>query len=366
MAERGHDCARAGARVKGPARTSAFFLTLVLESSGAAHAAIRFSLPSACNARWPALSATPDAVGGKRCHQTLRPNVHRMTIRSGYGRSLLFSLLFLAALQAVAGEVAATSRYFVTSDGVRLHYLETGRGPTLVFVPGWGMPAEIWAPQLRHFGQRYRAVAFDPRGQGRSAVPVNGYNAARRAADIKELIEALQAPSVVLVGWSLGVLESLVYVNEYGVDRLSALVLVDNSVGEEPPPVADPTFFDRLRTSREATVERFVRAMTRGPQPETYYRRIVESALRMPLDASIALLSYPHPREFWRRVVHVVDRPVLYAVSPRFAEQALNLKRHRPAVRIQVFENAGHALFVDEPDGFNELLDEFLREHIHP
>ena len=38
------------------------------------------------------------------------------------------------------------------------------------------------------------------------------------------------------MGWSLGVLDSLAYVSAHGDDRLAGLVLVDNSVGEEPAP----------------------------------------------------------------------------------------------------------------------------------
>ena len=54
---------------------------------------------------------------------------------------LLIALLgCFSAQPALAG--APQHRYFKTSDGVRLHYLEAGTGPeTLVFVPGWMMPA---------------------------------------------------------------------------------------------------------------------------------------------------------------------------------------------------------------------------------
>jgi len=40
--------------------------------------------------------------------------------------------------------VEAKSGFFTTSDGVKLHYLEAGQGPAIVFVPGWTMPGWIW------------------------------------------------------------------------------------------------------------------------------------------------------------------------------------------------------------------------------
>ena len=41
---------------------------------------------------------------------------------------------------------------------------------------------------------------------------------------------------VLLVGWSLGVLDTLAFVRSHGDLKVAGLVLVDNSVGEEPPP----------------------------------------------------------------------------------------------------------------------------------
>jgi len=275
--------------------------------------------------------------------------------------------LFLLLISAASAETDGTSRYFRSSDGVRLHYLEagleTGQGQTLVFVPGWTMPAEIWALQIRHFAKSFHVVALDPRGQGGSEVAREGYVAERRARDIAELIDRLGEP-VVLVGWSLGVLESLAYVDIAGTERLRALVLVDNSIGEEPPPVFDPTFLKRLRQNRIATTERFVRGMYRTSQNETYLRRMIAASLRVPLDASVALLSYPYPRQHWKEIVYRTDKPILYAVSARFSGQAGNLKKNRPGAWIKVFENAGHALFVDEADAFNTLLDDFLSKEI--
>lgn len=274
--------------------------------------------------------------------------------------SLMLSCALALAPVGAAPDVA--SRFFEASDGVRLHYLEAGSGRTLVLVPGWTMPAEIWAPQIRYFSRRYRVVAFDPRSQGDSDIAADGHDSERRARDIKELLDRLGAGPVVLVGWSLAVLESLTYLRRYGSERLAGLVLVDNSIGEEPPPSFDPTFLARLRADRRLTTERFVRGMYRSEQSEDYYERIIARALKTPTDAAVELLSNREPRRLWRGLVHSVDRPLLYVVSERFREQALNLKHNKPDAQIAIFADAGHALFVDEPQRFNALLERFARE----
>jgi len=65
--------------------------------------------------------------------------------------------------QVTLAQTEFQSGHFRTSDGVELRYLEAGTGPTLVLVPGWTMPAEIWQHQIRHFASMYRVVALDPR-----------------------------------------------------------------------------------------------------------------------------------------------------------------------------------------------------------
>ena len=56
---------------------------------------------------------------------------------------------------------------FKTSDGVRLHYLEAGSGPqTIVFIPGWLMPAAVFEQQLTGLSNQYRAWTHPDRQLG--------------------------------------------------------------------------------------------------------------------------------------------------------------------------------------------------------
>ena len=256
-----------------------------------------------------------------------------------------------------------SSLYFRTSDGVRLHVLETSAAgtsnqPVLAFVPGWSMPASIWEAQLRALGASHRTAALDPRGQGLSDVPDAGYTLERRARDIGEFVK--RYPRVVLIGWSLGVLEALHYVHTEGDAKVGALVLVDSSVGEQPPP-PEGRFRESLRANREQTLDNFVHAIFRSKRPPEQYKALVDGALRLPLQASIDLLSYPQPREHWRDIAWAFRKPLLYVVTPQFAAQAKNLERNRAGTRIEVFAQAGHALFVDEPQRFTRLIEEFVR-----
>ena len=259
--------------------------------------------------------------------------------------------------------------FLTATDGARLHLIVAGPSgaQTLVFVPGWTMPAWIFQAQIQEFARRYRVVAMDPRGQGDSDIHPSGYDHNRRGQDIAELIASLGPRPVLLAGWSLGVLDSLAYVHQYGDARLAGLVLIDNSVGEDPPPVPSRLPATRgPRLEREVQMRRFVRGMFRSSPGEDYLERLTETALRTPPEASAQLLNYGVPRTYWRDAVLSMRKPILYVVRPRLAAQAANLEMHQPLAETALFESAGHALFVDEPGRFNTLMQDFIRRRVWP
>jgi microsomal epoxide hydrolase len=276
-----------------------------------------------------------------------------------------------AGILAVAAHAQNISgvhdRYFTTSDGVRLHYLEAGPigAPTLVLVPGWTMPAWIFAPQIRAFSQNYHVIAFDPRGQGGSEIAAGGYNQDRRGDDISELLARLGSRPVVIVGWSLGVLDTLAYIHRHGDARIAGLVLIDNSVGENPAPKPEP-YRPGPVLSHAAYMREFVAGMFRTRQPVMYLNRLTAACLRLPERDARALLAYPVPRSYWREAIFSTGKPVLYVVRPHLSGQADNLLADRPNTQIAIYPDAGHALFVDDARRFDTLMGRFLAVTVWP
>ena len=76
--------------------------------------------------------------------------------------------------------------YATTDDGVRLYFEETGSGHPLIFVHEFAGDCRSFEPQMRHFGKRYRSIAFNARGFPPSEVPelVSSYSQVRAADDI--------------------------------------------------------------------------------------------------------------------------------------------------------------------------------------
>ncbi len=284
----------------------------------------------------------------------------------------------------------ARSGFVDTPDGERIHYLEVSPServeraasanlddepddasaaadrPALLFVPGWMLPAEIWAPQLERFGATRRTVAMDPRAQGRSSKARDGLYAAARARDIRAVVEALELRPVVLVGWSMGVTEVVAYVEQFGTDGLAGVVLVDGLAGLDFEPQVAQQFLDwgaAYVHERETTTRAFVRSMFRTERSEDYLEALTERALMTPTDAAVAL-AVSQARSDHRAALRRIDRPTLIAIAPGGPFTALYeaIADSIPGSRLERFEGAGHALFVDRAEDFNARLEAFLAE----
>jgi len=274
----------------------------------------------------------------------------------------LCSLGASACNQATA--VQTREQRFQASDGTELHYSEVGVGPTIVFVPGWTMPGYIWKAQMQYFAARFHAVALDPRAQGSSQRNVEINSTERRARDINVLIELLKSGPVVLVGWSLAVPEVLTYAEQFGGSGVRGYVLVDGFAWDKP----DPQFvagmlgvYKQLNTNRREFTESLVRKMFRKKQQESLLSGLVEGSMRVPEDSAIASSVSAISRADWTPAIRKIDRPLMVACQLGMKEMAADLvQKLVPSVRTEFFEDAGHALFVDDADRFNRVLDDFV------
>jgi len=272
--------------------------------------------------------------------------------------------VLVAVVLALPAAGAAWKEGFVTtSDGVRLHYIEAGTGPSIVLQPGWTMPAEIWEPQLNDLSKQFRVVAIDPRSQGKSDRPTEGHYPERRAQDIKEVIDQLKLSPAVLVGWSLGVAEVLAYVDKFGTSTLRGVVLVDGMIGSDPDPKRDAAFWGMLRavqTRRADWNPRFVRSMYKTPQSEEYLKKITDASLSVPTNSAVLLVANAYTSgSDLRPVLSKIDRPVLFIGTADMKSEAEMVKQKIPTARVEIFEKAGHALFVDDSARFNAVVAGF-------
>lgn len=296
----------------------------------------------------------------------------RKQVTTSLCRLLLFFCAFTLPLSA-GGETSAgkpRSGFIATPDGVRIHYLEAGptararKSPAILFVPGWTMPAEIWEKQIPYFAQSRRVVAMDPRSQGLSTQTAEGNYPEVRARDIKAVVDQLKLAPVVLVGWSMGVMDLAAYAGQFPLDGIAGLVLVDGNAGQDltPDTVRDYLEFSwSFQKDRRAATAGFVRSMYKKPQSEAYYQRITRAALETPTNSALAMVMGMFSVDR-RPILAKITRPTLIVASGTHGRKLQeDMQRRIPRSRLVFFENAAHALFVDEADRFNALLEEFMK-----
>jgi pimeloyl-ACP methyl ester carboxylesterase len=251
-----------------------------------------------------------------------------------------------------------TSRLIAGPRG-RLAVEEAGVGePAVVFVHADLGTSAQWARAQAHVAESRRAVALDLRGHGASDPPADGdYSYAGRAADVGAVLDALAVGRAVLVGHSGGATTALHYASTHP-ERVEALLLVDPpSDGRQFPAEQKEAHLAQLRSPqfREATRAYYgsiaghdaaVRAQVLGDADRTPQATIVGTMEALgAYDPGPALRGYRGRR--LALVTPLGDLPAaLYRVDPTLP--------HRTVA------GTGHWIHLDDPEGFERTLDEFI------
>ena len=90
------------------------------------------------------------------------------------------------------------------ANGVRMRVVVEGAGPDVVFVPGGDQTAEGYSQQFARLADRYRCIAYDPRGAGATTAPPPPWTMADYARDCAAVIDAFCGGRAAVVGLSLG------------------------------------------------------------------------------------------------------------------------------------------------------------------
>ena len=264
-----------------------------------------------------------------------------------------------------------------TDDGISLHYEETGAGTPIIFVHEYAGDARSWEPQLRHFGQRRRAIAFNARGYPPSDVPENlsQYSQNRAADDIASILDHLKIDRAHIVGLSMGGFATLHFGFRHA-PRAKSLTVAGCGYG------ADPTRRETFRTEaanivtfiREHGMPAFAARYAQGPtrvqfenkDPRGFAEFQRHLAEHHPIGAANTQLGVQR------------ERPSLYDLTPQMKAlktptliltgdedwpclaPGILMKETIPTAALAVMPNCGHAINLEDPNEFNRILENFL------
>lgn len=264
-----------------------------------------------------------------------------------------------------------------TQDGITLYFEETGSGTPVIFVHEFAGDLQSWEPQLRHFGQRHRAIACNARGYPPSSVPADPaqYGQAQAADDILAVLDHLSIVRAHVVGLSMGGFATLHFGFRHPGRALS-LVVAGCGYGAEPG--------QRERFKAEAatiaeTLDRdgmasFAVRYARGPTRVQFERK--DPRGHAEFAAQLAQHSAAGSANTQRGVQGA--RPSLYDLQAEMRalqvptlvltgdedwpclQPGLLMKSLIPSAALAVMPNCGHTINLEEPDEFNRLVGAFL------
>jgi 2-succinyl-6-hydroxy-2,4-cyclohexadiene-1-carboxylate synthase len=266
------------------------------------------------------------------------------------------------------------SRYRV--NGLHLNAEISGPGAPLVLLHGFTGCAANWSAHRAAFDRRFRVIAVDLPGHGDSDSPDDParYRMERCVEDLRALFDARQLERVNLLGYSMGGRVALQFAAAHP-KRISTLILESASPG-----LADPAErAARVKSDEElagfierAGLEAFVNRWEALP--------LFASQARLPEPARAALRAQRlrnNPRglahslrglgsgvqsPLWERLPELRVPTLLIAgeLDAKFVGIARAMAERLPNARLALVREAGHAVHLEQPELFDQLVLKFI------
>jgi pimeloyl-ACP methyl ester carboxylesterase len=145
-------------------------------------------------------------------------------------RLAILLLLSLSAGRAAAAHADAVGKGVASRsldvDGVRIHYLTAGQGPTLILLHGYAETSRMWIPVIPLFAKTFTVIAPDLPGIGDSSIPAEGLDMKAAGARIHSLARALGVQKARVVGHDIGLMVAYAYAAQFPSET-EKLVLMD-------------------------------------------------------------------------------------------------------------------------------------------
>ncbi len=246
------------------------------------------------------------------------------------------------------------------SGGFFVHYEIAGSGFPIVLLHGIGSNSRSWRRQIAAFSARYRVIAWDAPGFGKSEDLPEQEPSIRAFADrLKTLLDRLDVESAVIIGHSLGGLIAQEFYRAYPA-AVHALILADTTQGRSG------SLEDRLRMIRTMSPQDLARA--RAP------KLLSKGASRQLVDEAIAIMSEVRRSGYEFAAIAIANADLrgvldncavpllmIWGDEDEITPQWSSWPR---AARVEVIPNAGHLCYAEQPEIFNALVLDFMAHQV--
>jgi pimeloyl-ACP methyl ester carboxylesterase len=249
-----------------------------------------------------------------------------------------------------------------------LDHSVAGIGDPVVLIHGFGLDASMWDPQWPVLQREFRAIRYDVRGFGGSAVPTGPYS---HSEDLLGLLEFLEARPAHVIGLSMGARVALRFALDHPNDAKS-LTLMD--------PALDGFSWSEAWTRKSADISAAARSGDLRAAKQLWLGHDLFAPARRDPNLAKALCEMVERYSGWHwgnadpvrrptsaaiELLATVSCPTLVILGeldlPDFQHIARRLAAEIPRATLRTIAGAGHMANMEAPAQVNELLLAHLR-----
>ncbi|MGH7597350.1 MAG: alpha/beta fold hydrolase [bacterium] len=256
-----------------------------------------------------------------------------------------------------------------TINGVRLSFIDEGRGQPILFVHGFPLSRAIWQPQVETLAKNFRVIAPDLRGHGESEAPAGIYHMSTFADDLSALLEERQCGPVVLAGHSMGGYISFAFQRRFP-QQVRGLVFFCTRAGADSEEGKAGREKLALRAEREGAtavaesmLPKMLAANTTASRPDLV-ARVRQMMLATSINGLAGSLRGMAARPSSVDLLPQIAAPTLVIagaddlIIPR--QEAETMAQGIPHAQLHLISNAGHLASLENPAEVNARLRDFL------
>jgi pimeloyl-ACP methyl ester carboxylesterase len=254
--------------------------------------------------------------------------------------------------------------------GAKIYWDELGQGDPLLLIMGLGWASNMWHRTRPVLAARYRTIACDNRGAGRSDVPPGPYSIALLASDAAAVLDAAGVDRAHIIGASMGGMIAQEFALQYR-DRVRSLILSCTAAGGPRAVQAEPEAIQLLFRREDSSPA----ARAKAAVPFIYD----SGTPRGRIDQDLAVLSewYPHAEGYTAQLQAILaweaDSRLSKITAPTLVVHGENdrlvpaangrlIAERIPGARLITLPHASHIFMTDQPSAAHHAFLEFLSE----
>jgi non-heme chloroperoxidase len=270
--------------------------------------------------------------------------------------------------------------FVTTNDGAKIYYEDKGVGKPLVMLHGWGCSPAFFSRNADELAKSVRVINVALRGHAESEQVRYGHRISRYAADLRDVITALELEDVTALGWSMGAAVIWSHYELFQDAYISRMVAVDQSPRQyfvpggqswqgiqvgcydaESLAVLNTTLqFNSAGVAEGLVHACFPAGVTPGADDIKFLAGEIE---KTPWWVRAEIMA-DHTNLDWRDLLPTIKIPALVLVGRKsqiFAGDGVFYPgEHIPNAEVVVFEESGHMPFYNEAAKFNEVVAAFV------